>query len=172
MNPTRRHWLFAGASSLVVKDLFAQAPATSETRLMLDDSMIDAEEPRFDPVPTLPATATPGKPGDFGFLDGRWRIRHLKRRTDKWDRFEGEARCWSILDGIGHVEELLIPARDFNGLGLRLGLTKPEVAVAENVESPFDFEAQGLLFVPPDLPERRPGAGGRHRVGSTWARRR
>jgi len=50
--------------------------------------------------------------------------------------------------------------RGFNGLGLRLGLTKPEVEVAENVESPFDFEGQGLLFVPPGLPERRPGAGG------------
>jgi ATP-dependent DNA helicase DinG len=50
--------------------------------------------------------------------------------------------------------------RGFNGLGLRLGLTRAEVDVAENVESPFDFEAQGLLFVPPDLPERRPGAGG------------
>ncbi|WLT31872.1 ATP-dependent DNA helicase [Geothrix sp. PMB-07] len=50
--------------------------------------------------------------------------------------------------------------RGFNGLGLRLGLTKPEVEVAEHVESPFDFEGQGLLFVPPGLPERRPGAGG------------
>ena len=50
--------------------------------------------------------------------------------------------------------------RGFNGLGLRLGLTKAEVEVAELVESPFDFETQGLLFVPPDLPERRPGAGG------------
>jgi len=50
--------------------------------------------------------------------------------------------------------------RGFNGLGLRLGLSKAEVAVAENVESPFDFEAQGLLFVPPGLPERRPGSGG------------
>lgn len=50
--------------------------------------------------------------------------------------------------------------RGFNGLGLRLGLTKPEVEVAEHVESPFDFETQGLLFVPPGLPERRPGSGG------------
>ncbi|MBI1752651.1 MAG: ATP-dependent DNA helicase [Acidobacteria bacterium] len=50
--------------------------------------------------------------------------------------------------------------RGFNGLGLRLGLTKPEVEAAEHVESPFDFEGQGLLFVPPGLPERRPGAGG------------
>jgi hypothetical protein len=120
MPATRRHWLLAGATTLVAHDLFAQASTTPETRPMLDDSMIDADEPRFDPVPTPPATASPGKPGDFGFLDGRWRIRHLKRRTDKWDRFEGEARCWTILDGIGHVEELLIPARDFNGLGLRM----------------------------------------------------
>jgi ATP-dependent DNA helicase DinG len=50
--------------------------------------------------------------------------------------------------------------RGFNGLGLRLGFTKPEVEAAEHVESPFDFEAQGLLFVPPDLPERRAGGGG------------
>ena len=87
---------------------------------MLDDSMIDADPPRFDPVPAPPSTPTPGRPGDFGFLDGQWRIRHLKRRGDTWDRFEGDARCWSILDGIGHVEELMIPARDFSGLGLRL----------------------------------------------------
>jgi ATP-dependent DNA helicase DinG len=50
--------------------------------------------------------------------------------------------------------------RGFNGLGLRLGFTKPEVEAAEHVESPFDFEAQGLLFVPPGLPERRAGGGG------------
>jgi len=50
--------------------------------------------------------------------------------------------------------------RGFNGLGLRLGLTHPEVDAAQHVESPFDFEAQGLLFVPPGLPERRAGSGG------------
>ena len=50
--------------------------------------------------------------------------------------------------------------RGFNGLGLRLGFTRPEVEAAEHVESPFDFEAQGLLFVPPGMPERRAGGGG------------
>jgi ATP-dependent DNA helicase DinG len=50
--------------------------------------------------------------------------------------------------------------RGFNGLGLRLGFSKDEVEAAENVESPFDFAEQGLLFVPPNLPERRPGANG------------
>lgn len=87
---------------------------------MLDDSMLETEPPRFDPVPALPSKPTPGKRGDFGFLDGRWRIRHLKRRLTAWDRFDGEARCFSILDGIGSVEELSIPARDFSGLGLRM----------------------------------------------------
>ncbi|MBI4912593.1 MAG: ATP-dependent DNA helicase [Acidobacteria bacterium] len=53
--------------------------------------------------------------------------------------------------------------RGFNGLRLRLGLTETEAGRAEVVESPFEFEAQGLLFVPPDLPERRAGPQG---VGS------
>ncbi len=50
--------------------------------------------------------------------------------------------------------------RGFNGLGLRLGFTRTEVEGSEHVESPFDFETQGLLFVPPDLPERRAGSNG------------
>ncbi len=117
MNPQRRQCLIvSAAAALAARPSYAQP----EIRPMLDDSMIDAETPRFDPVPTPPATPTPGKPGDFAFLDGHWHIRHLKRRGEGWDRFEGEARCWSILGGVGSVEELLIPARDFSGLGLRL----------------------------------------------------
>jgi len=50
--------------------------------------------------------------------------------------------------------------RGFNGLRLRLGLTAEEGDRAELVESPFDFESQGLLFVPPGLPERRAGRDG------------
>jgi ATP-dependent DNA helicase DinG len=50
--------------------------------------------------------------------------------------------------------------RGFNGLRLRLGLTEAEAERAEHVESPFDFERQGLLFVPPGLPERRAGRDG------------
>lgn len=50
--------------------------------------------------------------------------------------------------------------RGFNGLKLRLGLTEAEAARAEHVESPFDFPGQGLLFVPPGLPERRAGREG------------
>ncbi|MBN8482156.1 MAG: hypothetical protein J0L88_11265 [Xanthomonadales bacterium] len=75
---------------------------------------------RNDATPT-PRRPTAGKPGDFDFLAGEWKIRHrrLKARGE-WDEFDGEATCWSILGGIGSVEELRIPARDFSGLGLRL----------------------------------------------------
>jgi len=73
-------------------------------------------------APTLAAAAAPpaGKPGDFDFLTGEWKISHRQRKASGvWDTFEGEATCWSILRGVGHVEELRIPARDFNGSGLR-----------------------------------------------------
>lgn len=65
----------------------------------------------------------PGEPGDFDFLAGEWRIAHrrLKSPADAmWDEFEGEATCWTILGGVGSVEELRIPSRDFAGMGLRL----------------------------------------------------
>ena len=81
-----------------------------------------AEADGFDPIPPIPAAPTPGKAGDFGFLDGEWRIRHrwLRNGSAAWDTFEGEATCWTILGGVGSVEELRIPARDFSGMGLRM----------------------------------------------------
>jgi len=46
---------------------------------------------------------TPGKPGDFNFLAGEWRIKHrrLPPGAKEWDQFEGEATCWNILGGVG-----------------------------------------------------------------------
>lgn len=81
-----------------------------------------AEPEGLDPIPPIPATPSPGRPGDFKFLDGEWRIRHrwLRNGSAEWDRFEGEATCWSTLGGGGSVEELRIPAREFSGMGLRL----------------------------------------------------
>lgn len=63
-----------------------------------------------------------GKQGDFGFLSGEWRIKNRRKKagTDQWDEFEGEATVWGFLDGLGSLEELRIPARDFAGMGLRL----------------------------------------------------
>ena len=68
----------------------------------------------------VPSTPTPGKPGDFDFLAGHWNIQHRRLKGREWDEFKGEATCWTILGGVGSVEELRIPARDFSGLGLRL----------------------------------------------------
>lgn len=69
------------------------------------------------------AGAPYGKPGDFDFLAGEWKILNRRLKTlgsDDWDVFEGEATCWTILGGVGSVEELCIPARNFSGMGLRL----------------------------------------------------
>jgi ATP-dependent DNA helicase DinG len=50
----------------------------------------------------------------------------------------------------------------FNGLKLRRGMTDEETKRGRMVDSPFDFAEQGLLFVPPGIPERR---AGRNAVG-------
>jgi len=50
--------------------------------------------------------------------------------------------------------------KGFNGLRLRLGLSEAEANRSRHVESPFDFQNQGLIFIPPGLPERKPGRDG------------
>lgn len=73
--------------------------------------------------PAAAAMAAPpsGKPGEFDWLSGEWKIAHRRLKAPgQWDEFAGEATCWSILGGVGHVEELRIPARGFSGMGLRL----------------------------------------------------
>jgi len=63
----------------------------------------------------------PGKPGDFAFLDGAWNIANRRLTAPgKWDEFPGQSVCHTIMGGVGSVEDLRIPARDFAGLGLRL----------------------------------------------------
>lgn len=74
-------------------------------------------------TPLAAATEAVGKPGDFDFLTGEWRIhnRMIKPGTKtEWIEFPGEATVYRILDGVGSVEELRIPARQFSGMGLRL----------------------------------------------------
>jgi hypothetical protein len=61
-----------------------------------------------------------GKPGDFDFLSGQWRIANRQLKGGTWDTFEGEATVIGILGGVASVEELRIPARQFSGMGLRL----------------------------------------------------
>lgn len=82
----------------------------------------DIDAPAFDPIPPRPKSPTPGKPGDFDFLAGEWRIvnRRPKPDSDRWIEFEGAATVHPILAGVGSVEELRIPVRDFSGMGLRM----------------------------------------------------
>ena len=76
-------------------------------------------------TPSTATTQTPalrwfGKPGEFDWLTGEWRIANRRRLADgRWDEFGGEATCFSILGGVVHVEELRIPERHFSGMGLR-----------------------------------------------------
>ena len=67
----------------------------------------------------VPPAAT-GRAGDFDFLSGEWKIRNRQKKGDAWDEFDSEATVHGILAGIGSVEELRIPARNFSGMGLRL----------------------------------------------------
>lgn len=67
------------------------------------------------------APAATGKPGDFAFLTGEWKIQNRQlQKNGQWESFEGEATVHGLLGGIASVEELRIPSRQFSGLGLRL----------------------------------------------------
>lgn len=89
-----------------------------------------------------------GKPGDFNFLAGEWKIknRRLKNKDrNEWDEFDGEATCWTILNGLGSVEELRIPARDFAGMGLRL------LDIEKGVWNDFWVNAKNPVLTTPGL---------------------
>jgi hypothetical protein len=91
-------------------------------RAVAAEAVRDVSPPALDPIPPVPATPTSGKPGDFDFLSGEWRIRHWQPKAGSggWIEFDGQATVHGILAGVGSVEELRIPARDFSGMGLRL----------------------------------------------------
>jgi hypothetical protein len=133
---TRRQLM---ASSIVV--------AASAVAGGLSASGANASEPASKASPSQ-AAPPPGKPGDFDFLHGEWRIAHRRLKDAKagvWDEFEGEATCWTILGGVGSVEELRIPARDFAGMGLRL------LDVEKKVWSDFWVNARSGVLTPPGM---------------------
>jgi hypothetical protein len=101
------------------------------------------------PAPSANPNPPPGKPGDFDFLAGNWNISHRRKKPpdDKeWDEFTGEATCWTILGGVGSVEELRIPARGFSGMGLRL------LDVEKRVWNDFWVNAKSGVLTPPGMP--------------------
>ncbi|WP_295642630.1 hypothetical protein [uncultured Methylibium sp.] len=100
-----------------------QAPADIQRRTVLQVSagLLAAAQAGLPAAraATQPPPAT-GRPGDFDFLSGEWKIAHRRLKDGVWDNFDGEATVHGLLGGIASVEELRIPARGFSGLGLRL----------------------------------------------------
>lgn len=145
MDESRRQILLAaGAASAAAMVTCAQAAPTVTS---IATTATATAMPALDPIPPLPKQPTPGRPGDFEFLTGQWRIQHwrLPQGAAQWDAFEGEATCWGILGGVGHVEELRIPARNFSGMGLRL------LDVEKRQWSDFWVNAKSGVLAPPGL---------------------
>jgi hypothetical protein len=73
--------------------------------------------------PTAPSEFV-GRPHDFDFLVGRWRVadRRLRRRhvgADDWDCFEHISQAWSLLDGLVSVDDNDFESRGFRGCSFR-----------------------------------------------------
>ncbi|MBK6704766.1 MAG: hypothetical protein IPG56_14135 [Caulobacteraceae bacterium] len=108
----------------------------------------------FDVMPPLPETPTPGQPGDFDFLTGEWRVHNRSIVNGEWLEYPGEATVHAILAGVGSVEELRIPARNFSGMGLRL------LDVEKRVWADHWVNARsGVVTVPGQLGSFENGAG-------------
>lgn len=136
----RRAFVAAGAAALLL-------PACATGAAM-------SGAPSFDPFPPLPAARTPGQPGDFAFLTGEWRIQNRSIVNGEWLEYPGEATVHAILAGVGSVEELRIPARNFSGMGLRL------LDVENRVWSDHWVNARsGVVSVPGQLGSFENGAG-------------
>lgn len=103
--------------------MLAAAPALAA---LAQENHMSTNDTGTPEAPASPKQGT-GKPGEFNFLAGEWKIKHRRLKnpgpaatTKEWDEFEGEATCFTILAGVGSVEELRIPSRNFSGMGLRL----------------------------------------------------
>ena len=133
------------------------AAAAAATGVAIRPDNASAAAPVTDPFPPMPLERTPGKPGDFDFLTGEWRIHNWRLRDAGWEEFEGEASVHRLLEGRCSVEELRIPARDFSGIGLRLLDERQRLwhdcwvnarsGVLEGPGQPGSFEGGAGIFV-------------------------
>ncbi len=110
------------------------AGLVTATQLGLNSS--DAKAGATKPSPT-------GKPGDFQFLNGNWKIKNRQLKDKKWENFDGEASVFEILGGIASIEELRIPARKFSGMGLRL------LDLEQKLWADYWVNAKGGVLTPP-----------------------
>lgn len=136
----QRRVLIAAGGALLLQGCATGAPMTAA--------------PHFDPMPPLPTAPTPGRPGDFDFLTGEWRIHNRSIVNGGWLEYPGEATVAGILGGVCSVEELRIPARNFSGMGLRL------LNVENRVWSDHWVNARaGVISVPGQIGSFENGAG-------------
>lgn len=144
-DPDRRELL----QTLATMALAGAAPVASAAPAAEPLPFVPTDAPEPGPAMLRPPVRqrSPGRPGQFGFLDGRWRIRQQRLRAGLgWDGFEGEASCFSILGGLASIEELRIPARRFSGMGLRL------LDVQQSLWSDFWVGAASGVLVSPGQP--------------------
>lgn len=123
-------------------DLSRRALLASTAALALVECAATSARAAPPPADDIPQ----GRMGDFNFLAGSWRIHHRMRKRGAWDEFSGEATCWTILGGMGSIEELRIPARDFSGLGLRL------LDIERRVWNDFWVNAKSGVLTTPGTP--------------------
>ncbi len=114
------------------------------TLLQLSAGLAAAAQSGLEAVRAAPVGPAPtGRPGDFEFLSGEWKIRNRRLKDGVWDTFDGEATVVGLLAGVASVEELRIPARQFSGMGLRL------LDVERRLWADFWVNGRSGVLVPP-----------------------
>jgi hypothetical protein len=101
----------------------ANDPTDLQRRALMQMAAGLAAASQLGPSTAMAAAIKPaptGKPGDFDFLSGNWKIKNRQLKDKKWDQFDSEATVVGMLAGIASVEELRIPSKKFSGMGLRL----------------------------------------------------
>lgn len=92
----------------------------------------EAMEPKIDTSYTPPGKGiVTGKGiGDFDFLTGEWKIRHLRLKDgtkDEWQRFDSGATVHRVLHGMGSIEELRKADGSDMGMGVRVWLPQEKL---------------------------------------------
>jgi hypothetical protein len=111
----RRMVLQAGFASALVASIPARAGAGAIMETPIDTSY----------TPLGKGIVTGKGVGDFDFLTGEWRIRHLRLKDgskDEWHRFDSGATVHRVLNGMGSVEELRKADGSDMGMGVRVWL--------------------------------------------------
>lgn len=114
----RRTVMQGGAGAML-----ALLPFAARAHAATGGKMTDGIDTAYTPPGT--GTATGKGVGDFDFLAGEWRIRHLRLKdgtADEWVRFDSGATVHRVLGGMGSIEELRKADGNFMGMGVRMWL--------------------------------------------------